>query len=131
MCIRDRFGGLGHGDVDITEERRKELSEVVIKEQKDSLESWLDYLTAPEAGYYPDWFTYFAFRSMLSLGTWDKENKRFTKRTKETTAPYPPLNREALALVWDGLEAKYKGDNIGDENFQKLLQSENFGKLYA
>ena len=121
---------MGRGDVDITEEWKKEKSEVVIDGQKESLESWLDYLASPEAGY-PDWFTYFAFRSMLSLGTWDKENKRFTKRTKETTAPYPPLDREALALVWDGLEAKYKGDDIEDEDFQKLLQSENFGKLYA
>ena len=130
--IRERriLRELGHGDVAITKKWKKEMSEVVIKEQKDSLESWLNYLTTPEANY-PDWFTYFAFRSMLSLGTWDKENKKFTKRTKETTAPYPPLDREALAMVWDGLEDKYKGDNIEDENFQKLLQSENFAKLYA
>ena len=65
---------------------------------------------------------------MLSLGPWDKKKGTFAKRTKETTAPYPPLNREALARVLDLLEKKYGGE---DTKLKTLVQGENFGKLYA
>ena len=95
---------------------------------------------------------------MLSLGEYDKEKKQFTKRSKTTTKPFPELNREALAYVLDAIEKKYKPQteeqkkleqekktqkeaNLSDEekliyqeeqvNFDKILQGENFAKLYA
>ena len=37
---------------------------------------------------------------------YDKEKKQFTSRNKETTKPFPDLNREALAYVLDALEKK-------------------------
>ena len=55
----------------------------------------------------------------------------FAKRTKDTTAPYPELNREALALIYDKLEEKYAGKTQEDEVLNTLLKSENFGKLYT
>lgn len=148
---------LGHGEVEIGEEQREQLTEVVITDQKSSLDNWLDYLSSKDATY-PDWLKYYSFRSMLSLGEYDKENKQFTKRSKTTTKPFPDLNREALAYVLDAIEKKYqpqteeqkkleaekrvqKEVNLTDEeretqqeeqiNFDKILQGENFAKLYA
>ncbi len=128
----------GHGDIEITDEQREQLAEVVVADQKSSLDKWIDYLASPDATY-PDWLKYYATRSIAGMGEYDKERKQFTKRSGGTTKPFPDLNREALAYVFDALEKKYKGENINiaalevedQQQFKKLLQGENFAKLYA
>ena len=147
----------GHGDIEISDEQKEQLAEIVIADQKSSLDNWIDYLSSDDATY-PDWLKYYAFRSILNLGEYDKENKQFTKRSKSTVKPFPDINREALAYVLDAIEKKYqpqteeqkkiegekKNQAEGDlteeekqarkeeqEKFAKLLQGENFAKLYA
>lgn len=121
----------GHGDVEIDQETRKQLTEVVITDQTGSLDNWIDYLSSNDATY-PDWLKYYAFRSILGMGEYDKEKKQFTKRSKGTTKPFPDINREALAYVLDAIEKKYQGKARPQEaEFEKLLQGENFAKLYA
>lgn len=146
----------GHGDVEIPDEQKEQLAEVLITDQKSSLDMWVDYLASSDATY-PDWLKYFAFRSITQMGEYDKEKKQFTKRSKGTVKPFPDLNREALAYVLDSVEKKIKKDTTdisklteeerrefaeflhnltrldGAEQveFQKLLDSENFAKLYA
>lgn len=128
----------GHGDIEITKEARNQLTEVIITDQQSSLDKWIDYLASPDA-MYPDWLKYYAMRSVIKIGEYDKEKKAFTKRTKGTVKPFPDLNREALAYVLDAIEKKHKqadldfGEMAEDEKqeFAKLLQGENFAKLYA
>lgn len=128
----------GHGDIEITEEARDQLTEVIITDQQTTLDNWIDYLSSKDATY-PDWLKYYAFRSVLGLSTFDKEKHEFGKRSKGTTAPFPDLNREALAYVLDVIEKKYEGKTTpldtleGEERqrFEKLLQGENFAKLYT
>lgn len=125
----------GHGDIEITPEMRDQLSEVVIADQKSSLDTWINYLSSSDATY-PDWLKYFAIRSVIGMGEYDKEKKQFTKRSKGTTKPFPDLDREALAYVLDAVKKKqdgkqstYKGDD--KETYAKILLNENFSKLYA
>lgn len=128
----------GHGDIEISKEMRKQLTEVIITDQKGSLDQWIDYLSSNDATY-PDWLKYYAFRSILGMGEYDKENKQFTKRSKGTVKPFPDINREALAYVLDAILKKTKKENISiqiqneeeKKEFEKLLESENFAKLYA
>ncbi len=122
----------GHGDIEITDEMKEQLSEVVITDQKSSLDNWIDYLSSEDA-IYPDWLKYYSFRSMLNLGEYDKEKKKFNKRSKGTTKPFPDLNREALAYVLDAIEKKQTGDKdeSAEEQFEQILKGENFAKLYA
>jgi len=128
----------GHGDIEITPEMREQLTEVVIADQESSLNKWVDYLGSPDATY-PDWLKYYAIRSITGLGEYDKEKKQFTKRSSGTVKPFPDLDREALAYVLDAMEKKYsaagvdlsKLENEDRDKFTKLLQGENFGKLYA
>ena len=128
----------GHGDIEISEELRSQLTEVIITDQKSSLDNWIDYLASDDATY-PDWLKYYAFRSILGMGDYDKEKKQFTKRSKGTVKPFPDINREALAYVLDAIEKKTKREKINiqtqseeeKKEFNKLLQSENFAKLYA
>ena len=95
---------------------------------------WIDYLTSPDAPY-PDWLKYFAFRSVVGMGEYDKEKKEFTKRSKGTTKPFPDLNQEALSYVLDAIEKKYTGSQnastVQDPQFAKYLVGNNFPKLYG
>jgi hypothetical protein len=128
----------GHGDIEITKEMRQQLTEVIITDQKSSLDKWVDYLSSEDAAY-PQWLKYFAFRNIVSMGDYDKEKKQFTKRSQDTVKPFPDLNREALAYVLDVINKKAKKENIDlskfnleeQQKFNQLLQSENFAKLYA
>lgn len=129
---------LGHGDIEITPQMRRELTEVIINDQKTSLDNWIDYLSSPDA-VYPMWLKYYALRNVLIIGDYDKEKKQFTKRSKTTTKPFPDLNREALAYVLNAINKKAQKENISTDNlnpqeqeqFDKLLASANFAKLYA
>jgi len=125
----------GHGDIEITGEMREQLTEVILSDQKSTLDNWLDYLTSPDSSSFPIWAKYWAFTGMLKLSTFDKEKHAFGKRDKDTVAPFADLNREALAYVVDAVVKKAEGkdipDQIDNEEFQKLLQGANFGKLYA
>ena len=126
---------LGHGNVEIGEQTRQEGINIIIKDQEASLDNWVNYIFSKDADVYPMWAKYFAMRSMVKLSSYDKEKKAFGNRRKDTVSPFPDLNREALAYVIDILHKKAKQESIElDENnpeLQKLIESENFGKLYA
>ncbi len=129
---------LGHGDIEITPQAREQLTEVIIADQKSSLDLWVDYLSSSDAPY-SDGLKYYTLRSVLSMGSYDKEKGKFSERAKGTVKPFPDLNREALAYVLDALSKKYKGYDVDlskieetdRPQFEKLLASENFPKLYA
>lgn len=129
---------LGHGDIEITGDMRTQLTDVLVADQRSSLDKWVDYLSSPDAPY-SDSLKYFTLRSVLTMGDYDKERHAFTQRSKGTVKPFPDLNREALAYALDAIDKKYKGQNIDmaafedqeAQEFEKLLASENFAKLYA
>lgn len=125
----------GHGDIEITSEMRRLMTEAVQADQRAGLGKWVEYLGGEDGGY-PDWFKHYTWTSITKLGTYDKDKQEFQKRSRGTTAPYPELNREALAYVYDVLnKARVQGEKVdggaNDEKLQKLLKSANFGKLYA
>jgi len=125
----------GHGDIQITSEMRHQMVEAVQSDQRAGLGKWVEYLGGDDGGY-PDWFKSYTWSSVTKLGTYDKDKSEFQKRSRGTTAPYPELNREALAYVYDVLnKARVQGEQVNgganDAELQKLLKSGNFGKLYA
>ena len=132
----------GHGDVAITEDMREELAEVIRADQESTLDLWFDYLTSSDA-LYPMWTKYWAMKSVLTLGRYDKERKQFAKRDHDTVAPFPDLNREALAYVTDIIQKKVKKESVqnpaaaherspvSDEAFHDMLNTLDFGKYYA
>ena len=125
----------GHGDIEITEENRQQLSEVAVRDQETTLDNWTDYFTSPDSDSYPMWAKYWAFTSMLKLSTFDKEKHAFSKRDKGTVAPFPDLNREALAYAVDAVVKKANNEKIqvveNNPELKQLLDGANFGKLYA
>jgi len=123
----------GYGDIEVTDEMRRQVAETIRHDQAQSLDAWVDYFGSPDATY-PNWLKYFAFRSITKLAEYDKEKKEFKKRSKGTTANFPDINREALSYVLDEVEKSHtKGvrENTDDEQWEKALKNANFGKLYA
>lgn len=126
----------GHGDIEITDDMREQLTEIIKSDQISTLDKWLDYFTSEDSDSYPMWAKYWAFTNMIKLSSYDKEKHSFGKRDKGTIAPFPDLNREALAYVIDAVvkkvgKEKFDSGIQADKEFQKLLQGANFGKLYA
>jgi hypothetical protein len=143
----------GHGTIEITDEFKKEKSQEIISNQKQSLDKWVDYLSSSDATY-PVWAKHWAFKSMLNMGRFEKqedkesgkETAQFKKRTKDTVASFPPLNARALAMTISAISAKAEENSknkkeritpenvsvkLNDEEFKALLTTESFSKLYA
>jgi len=115
------------------EEFKRQNAESIIADQEASLNRWIDYLSSNDAPY-PDALKYWTLRNVVGMAEYDKEKKIYPQRSHSTTKPFPDLNREALAYVLDAVEKKYNSKSsrdINDSEFEKLLKSENFSKLYA
>ena len=131
--------GQDFGAYEVPDKERQRIKSMVIMDQKARISAWLDYLTSEEARNAPAAFRYWAFAEMLKLGGFNEERKTFNKRTEHTAASFPELDQQALALVFDETLRKRKGDPsrlllsdpIRQAQFRKILESENFGKLYA
>jgi len=133
--IRERGQGADLEHVD-WEELKRQNTEAIVADQTSSMDKWIDYLSSPDAPY-PDALKYWTLRNVLSMGEYDKEKKQYPQRSKGTTKPFPDLNREALAYVIDAVDKRYastgakRTNEDTDPKFEKLLQGENFAKLYA
>ena len=121
----------GHGHLEYTEEIRNQEIDNIIKEQEESIDNWIEYFASPDTDIYPTWYKYYAFQGMLKLGTYDKKQGNFNRRTSSTVKPFIELDREALAFVYDELIKSMLEEQIEDEDLEKLINNGNFGKLYG
>ena len=115
---------------EIDEATKEQMIQVVIEDQKASLDAWIDYLSSNDA-MYPTWFKYFVFRNIVKLSQFDKELGKFKERTSSTTAPFPDIYREALAQVADLYKTAARDKALfNDPDFQNFL-SKKFPTQYA
>ena len=141
------------------ENLKKQEYDVIISDQKRSLDRWVDYLTSEDADAYPSWGKYWAFQGMLTMGRYrkiEKENGKieatFQKRRKDTTNPFPLLNSRALAKSISSLDSLLKekdklksnsdkkllkdqienqSKKLNKEEYFNLISTESFPKIYA
>ncbi|MDE2001027.1 MAG: hypothetical protein KGI60_00485 [Patescibacteria group bacterium] len=125
----------------VSEQERLDFLKPEIEEksrvQLRTLDIWLEYLRENDAEY-EMWFRYYVARNLQKMGAFNKEKGEYAKRTKETLAPFPELNAEALGDV-----KRWLTSGIGDQEFtgpeglkkkeklQKLIANADFGGLYA
>lgn len=141
--IKKRHRDEGHGEIEIPDDLKTELAQTAVEDQRRSLDAWIDYLASEDA-MYPDSLKYWTLRSVLKMGRFDKEKCRFTNREgKGSVAPFPELNREALAVIMEDMEKKYKGntnytftsrydiDETAKQSYGSAMGKENFSTLYA
>ncbi|MDA2922035.1 hypothetical protein MYX07_02075 [Patescibacteria group bacterium AH-259-L07] len=143
--LRER-GQQGDYDSFSEEEKRtwkKQLVERLLDDQRASLEQWIDDFASPGSSYMPDYMKYWVFRSVVNLQEYDKDKKKFPKRSKGTLKMFPDINHEALTYLIDKIIKKYHGKPVQFEDleyeltteekeiFKQHLTNENFAKLYA
>ena len=123
----------GHGNVEFNDRTRRLAIDTLQQDQRESLESWSRYLRdESNDNTYPDWFKVYVWESMTRLGNFDKEKNQFKKRGSATTAPFPELNAEALAYVYDSIDQGLnRVESIDDQKMSALLQSADFSKMYS
>ena len=121
----------GYGHIELSEDDKKELNEIIINDQKKSLDKWLDYLLSEDSNYIPFWAKYWAFQGMLKLGNFNKETGKYTKRTKHTISKFVDLNREALALSIDILLKYLDKKTINDKELEQLVKTGSFQSIYT
>ena len=90
----------GHGNVEISEEMRERMMETAIKDQKASLDSWVEYLTEEDVAY-PAWFKFYIWNQVIKLSQFNKELGKFKSRTDSTVGWFSDINRAALAKILD------------------------------
>lgn len=127
---RDR----GHGRPTLTPEARAAMIQVLISDQRKSLDAWYDYLLSDDTAHYPFYIKHWNFTSVVKLAKLDENDKLFLKRSRSTIAPFPELNSEALAMVNGSFLSRIrtrKAEFEVDPEIERLLDQADFGRLYA
>ena len=120
----------GHGEIEISPETKRQMIEVLIGDQKASLDAWIDYLTGPDA-VYPAWFKFLAFRNIIKLSQFDKTLLKFKDRTDSTVAPFPDIYREPLAQLCDIYEKYLADPKLKNDPDYKVYIEKKFATSYA
>ena len=120
----------GYGNIELTPENRKQMIDQIIEDQKESLDKWIEYfLYDEESKSYEMWEKYWVFQGLQSLGKYDKEKGKFSKRDKNTVYPFPPVEKEYVFTTLKLMEDYIKGKDTEDE-IKSALGSGNFKLLY-
>ena len=120
----------GYGNIRLTNEYKKRMTDQVIEDQKHSLDKWIEYfLYDEESKSYEMWEKYWVFQGLQNLGKYDKKTYKFSKRDKTTVYPFPPVEREFIFTTLHLME-DYIKDKKGDEEIKSALGSGNFKMLY-
>ena len=120
----------GYGNIELTPENRKQMIDQIIEDQKESLDKWIEYfLYNEESKSYEMWEKYWVFQGLQSLGKYNKEKGKFSKRDKNTVYPFPPVEKEYVFTTLKLMEDYIKGKDTEDE-IKSALGSGNFKLLY-
>ena len=120
----------GYGNIELTEEDKRRMTEEVIDDQKKSLDKWIEYfLYDEESKSYEMWEKFWVFQELQNLGKYDKETGKFSKRDKSTVYPFPPVEREYIFTTLKLMEDFLK-DKKSEEDIKQALSTGNFKLLY-
>ena len=120
----------GYGNIELTEEDKRRMTEEVIDDQKETLDKWIEYfLYDEESKSYEMWEKYWVFQGLQTLGKYDKETYKFSKRDKTTVYPFPPVEREYIFTTLKLMEDFIKDKKTEDE-IKNALEAGNFKLLY-
>jgi len=118
----------GYGHIELSEDHIKGIKQLVISDQKQSLDRWLNFML--EDNNYPYWFKYYVFQGIVKIGSYDKALKKINKRTSTTTNVFVGINYQAISEIYENLVKVLQDEKIEDASLQRLLKNGNFGKIY-
>ena len=120
----------GYGNITLTDKDKERMIKQVIDDQKGTLDKWIEYfLYDEESSYYEMWEKYWVFQGLQTLGKYDKETYKFSKRDKTTVYPFPPVEREYIFTTLKLMEDFLK-DRKTEDDIKNALEAGNFKLLY-
>ena len=136
--LEKRYLDEGHGhhnlvnpDDEIDKELKEQHINVIIREQKDSLDVWLNYFLSPDSDYLPMWAKVWAFQGMLGIGNLNKEKDGYGRRSNTSVNPFVSLDSEILAKCVELVKETFDNKEVTDKEIDKLVASGSFAKLYG
>ena len=103
----------------------------IIEDQKKSITTWLDFLSSSEMDIYPAWAKYWVFQGMLKMGPYDSLKQIYTKRDKNTVAPFIDCNPFVVTKCIDAIMGLVKEKDISEEMEVRLSKTDSFRKIYS
>ena len=120
----------GYGNIILSDKDKERMIKQVIDDQKETLDKWIEYfLYDEESKSYEIWEKYWVFQGLQTLGKYDKETYKFSKRDKTTVYPFPPVEREYIFTTLKLMEDFLK-DKKTEEDIKNALEAGNFKLLY-
>ena len=136
--LEKRYLDEGHGhhnlvnpDNDTDKRLKEEHINVIIREQKDSLDTWLNYFLSKDSDYLPMWAKVWAFQGMLGIGNLNKEKDGYGRRSNTSVNPFVSLDSEILGKCVELVKESFDNKEITDKEVDKLVSSGSFAKLYG
>ena len=115
----------------VDKELRQQHINMIIKEQKDSLDTWLNYFLSKDSDYLPIWAKVWAFQGMLSIGNLNKDKDGYGRRSKTSVNPFVSFDSEILGKCVELIKETFNEKDITDKEVEKLVSSGSFSKLYG
>ena len=123
---------------ELSEYEKEILAEDLIGKQRQSINTWSNYLGDKDCPY-PTWFKVYAFDGISKMSNaLNLDDAGYNRRDNTTALSFPKLNAEILAKVYRQINDFYGVDkenwlskHSDDEKLVSLVKSANFPKLYA
>ena len=123
---------------ELSEYEKEILAEDLIEKQRESINTWSNYLGDKDCPY-PLWFKVYAFDGISKMSNaLNLDDADYNRRDNTTALSFPKLNAEILAKVYRQINDFYGVDkenwlaqHSDDEKLVSLVKSANFPKLYA
>jgi len=136
--LEKRYLDEGHGhhnlvnpDNGIDKELKEQHINVIIREQKDSLDVWLNYFLSKDSNYLPMWAKVWAFQGMLGIGNLNKEKDGYGRRSNTAVNPFINFDSEILGKCVELVKDTFDNKEVTDKEIDKLVSSGSFAKLYG
>lgn len=127
----NRLKDQGYGYITLTNELESQIQDEIIKNQKESLDVWLNFLFSEDSQHYSMWSKFWAFQGMLKIGKYNFETKSFSKRRKDNISRFADLNENALKLSLEYIERYIKKKEIDDDGLKRIIKSGSFECVYG
>lgn len=134
--IEKRLFDLGYGIIhlndtaikyaNINKELRDEYTFMVIREQKDGIDTWLNYLSSNKSNHIPTWAKLTVFNEILDI---DNSDNGEIKNRINTPAPFVRFDEEVLNKCIDIIKEKY--GELTDTGIKKEMFRHIFKYLYV
>lgn len=136
--LEQRYLNEGHGHInlnnpqnDIDRRLRQEHISVIIRDQKESLDTWLNYLLSKDSDYLPMWAKVWAFQGMLGIGNLNENKDGYNRRSGTSINPFVEFDSEILGKCVELITESLNKSEMTDEEVNKLVSSGSFSKLYG